>query len=133
MLTPSPNDIPMMSPTEPRITIDMPDNTGNFIKDRNEENAKRLIGRPGGPVQITGELCSDDNLVKRGVKVRFTESSNDDDDGDDVGNQQELCSSLKRGDDCNYENDNDDNIPKVEIQITKDGQIQVISDKETTV
>lgn len=132
MLTPSPNDIPMMSPTEPRITIDMPDNTGNFIKDRNEENAKRLIGRPGGPVQITGEFCSNDNKVERGVKVRFTESCNND-DGDGAGSQQELCGSLVRGDDYNGENDDDDNIPKVEIQITKDGQIQVISDKETTV
>lgn len=28
---------------------------------------------------------------------------------------------------------NDDDIPKVEIQITEDGTIQVISDKETTV
>ncbi|XP_054258955.1 nicotinamide/nicotinic acid mononucleotide adenylyltransferase 1-like [Macrosteles quadrilineatus] len=91
-LTPSPSDV-VMTPTN---MIDVPDNSGNYVSDHNQENARRSLPRPGGPVKVTEE-------VGRG-KVRFQDPVDDLDD-----------------------------LPKVEIQITEDGTIQVISDKETTV
>ncbi|KAG8244283.1 hypothetical protein J6590_099552 [Homalodisca vitripennis] len=95
-LTPSPSDLPMT----PVTIIDVPDNSGNYINDRNQENVKRSQARPGGAVKVTDE-------GGRGVKVRFQ---------DEILSQDDL-----------------DDLPKVEIQITEDGTIQVISDKETTV
>lgn len=83
----------------PVTIIDVPDNSGNYVTDRNQENMKRSQARPGGPVKVTDE-------GGRGVKVRF---------------QDEISAEDL------------DDLPKVEIQITEDGTIQVISDKETTV
>lgn len=75
--------------------IDVPDNSGNYVSDQNQENVKRSHFRPGGPVKVIDE-------GGRGAKVRF-------------------------------QDENLDDVPKVEIQITEDGTIHVISDKETTV
>lgn len=82
----------------PVSMLDVPDNSGSYVSEYNQENVKR--SRPGGPVKVVEE-------GGRAAKVRFQ---------DEISVSDEL-----------------DDLPKVEIQITEDGIIQVISDKETTV